>query len=309
MGYPNKIGISRLKQQFERIGARLVVTEHQAQRLERPFRNRTTAKQMEWRKVSPFSSNVRLDAEGEHFTMIIGDNSMVPSGKASVEGPDLSKVQVLDIRPKDRHLLLQVVIGEGKDMQVDKLLMGHDERHWFIAQATGSTVFEAKENLKPDIVRERQKRVNVKRSKRNKRKNAAFIRQGEWFFLPEPDFFPGKHTIVSANEPLRRGAGKPHMAEECCRMGGTTVMFNHVYAPEGISMDAYNKLRNELSEDEDFRRSGAWRSMTRDAIVYVRGKIRHPDHKTLKLRGWYLVVPNTEQVRTGGRLRTVAFLD
>ncbi len=311
MGYPNEIGVDRLKQQFERIGARLEVTEHQARRLERPIRNRTTNKWAEWRKVTPFSTNVRLDEDGEHFTMIIGDNSMVPAGKSSNEGPDLSKVQVLDVRPKDRHLLLQVVIGEGRDIQVDKLLMGHDERHWFIAQVNGSTVQEAKENLKPEIVRERQKRVKVKRSKRNKRKNAAFIRQGEWFFLPEPEFFPGKNTIISSNEPLRRGAGKPHMAEECCRIGGTTVMFNTRLAPNGVSMDEYNRIRQDPDPERQkvVRRSGGWRAMTRDALVYVRGKVRHPDHKTLKLRGWHQVVPNTEQVRVGGRMRTVAFLD
>ncbi len=309
MGTPNNIGVERLKQQFERIGARLEVTEHQATRLDLPIRNRDTNVWADWRKVQPFSTNIRRDELGEHFTMIIGDNSMVPPGKSTTETPDLAKIQVLDVQPKDRHLLLQVIIGEGRDIQVDTLLMGHDERHWFTAQAQGTTVAEAKENLKPEVVRERQKRLKVKRSKRNKRKNAAFIRQGEWFFMPELEFFPPKNAIITNNEPLQRGAGKPHMAEECCRMGGRAVMFNRKYAANGISLDAYNKMRNELADDPDFKRSGAWRSMTRDATVYVRGRIRHPDHKTLKLRGWHQVVPNTEQVRVGGRMQTVAFLD
>lgn len=309
MGYPNEIGVDRLKKQFERIGARLEVTEHQAQRLKFPIRNQTTNKWADWRKVGPFSANVRLDAEGEHFTMIIGDNSMVPPGKSTTEGPDLAKIQVLDTQPKDRHLLLQVVIGEGRDLQVDKMLMGHDERHWFIAHAEGSTVQQAKDNLKPALVQQRLKEKKVKRAKRNKRKNAAFVRQGEWFFLPEPSFFPDKNAIVSKTEPLRRGAGKPHMAEECCRIGGTTVMFHSRLASNGISVDEYNRLRLDPDQDDKYKSSLGWRTMTRDATVYVRGKVRHPDHKTLKLRGWHQVVPNTEQVRVAGRMQTVAFLD
>lgn len=35
------------------------------------------------------------------------------------------RVQVIDARPKDRHLLLKV--GDAR------YLMGHDERHWFVA--------------------------------------------------------------------------------------------------------------------------------------------------------------------------------
>jgi len=308
MGYQDNLSVENLKRQFERIGARLEVTEIVAEHLDRPIVDWHTKKPFHWTKVAPFSANVRQDEDGEHFTMRIGDNSKVPPGASSNEGPNLSKIQVLDVQPKDRHLLLQVVIGEGRNMQVDKLLMGHDERHWFIARSSGSTVQEAKENLKPEVVRERQKQVKVKRSKRQKRKNAAFVRQGEWFFMPEPDFYPEKGTILSKNEPLRRGAGKPHMAEECCRIGGTVVMFHATYAPNGISVVAYEKLCSENAIDKAFRRLG-WRSMTRDAVVYVRGKIRHPDHKALKLRVWHLVVPNTEQVRVGNRLQTVAFLD
>jgi len=308
MGNETNVNVDNLKRAFERIGARLEVTELAAERHNRPVKDWRTKKLFHWRKVDPFSANVRNDELGEHFTMRIGDNSMVPDGASSTETPDLTKIQVLDVQPKDRHLLLQVVLGEGRDMQVDKLLMGHDERHWFIARSNGSTVQEAKENLKPELVRERQKRKKVKRSKRNKRKNAAFIRQGEWFFMPEPDFYPDKRAIVTKNEPLRRGAGKPHMAEECCRIGGQTVMFNRKHAPNGISMDAYNKLRNEKDPGE-LNKDGPWQQMTRDAMVYVRGKVRHPDHKTLKLKGWHQVVPNTEQVRVRGRLQTVAFLD
>jgi hypothetical protein len=41
--------------------------------------------------------------------------------------------------------------------------------------------------------------------------------------------------------------------------------------------------------------------------VFVRGRIRHPDHKAVTLHGWHRVVMNTEgQSRA---MRHVAFLD
>lgn len=302
------INTENLKKKFSRMGARLEIHRPEARKLDRVFRDRNTGKWIEWRKANPFSVNVRTDEFGEHFTMSIADNSMVPEGKSSTEPTvDLKSISILDVQPKDRHLVMQVVLGEGKDMQVDTMLMGHDERHWFIARTGGNTVAEARDDLKPPEVLEREKRAKVKRSKRNKRKNAAFIRQGEWFFLPEPDFDPGKMPVISHNEPLRRGAGKPHMAEEACRVGGETVRVHPIYARNGMSMNAYNKLIN--SKDFENKRKYSWQTLTRGARVYVRGKIRHPDHKTLKLRGWHQVVPNTEQRRVGGRLQTVAFLD
>jgi hypothetical protein len=47
--------------------------------------------------------------------------------------------------------------------------------------------------------------------------------------------------------------------------------------------------------------------MRRNPEVYVKGRIRHPDHKTTVLPGWHRVVPNTENRAAAGR--NVAFLD
>ena len=298
--------LDNLKQQFARIGARLEISHNQARRTRnsRWQRSHQEAPAWSWRNVLPFSANVRTDKKGEHFTVTLGDNSQVPDFTQH-----LKHISVLDSQPQDRHLLLQVVLGEGRDKQVDTLLMGHDERHWFIASAPGTTVQEAKEALRPPEVTSALKRKKVKRSKRNRRKNAAYTRQGEWFFLPAPEFQTRKFSVTLQNEPLQRGGGKPHMAEELCRTGGTTVMVSRT-APNGISMDEYNQLPREQQERPTGRRGGLWRAMTRDATVYVRGRIRHPDHKTLKLQGWHRVLANTEQVRAAsGRLQTMAFLD
>jgi hypothetical protein len=47
--------------------------------------------------------------------------------------------------------------------------------------------------------------------------------------------------------------------------------------------------------------------MQRDAAVYARGAIRHPDHRTIWLPFWHRVLMNTEtRSRT---MQQVAFLD
>jgi len=132
-------------------------------------------------------------------------------------GPDV-ETHVLDLQPQDRHLLLLARNIESGEL-IGKYLCGHDERHWFVAgvgrQAT--SVRTAKEALKPFAVRQAEKSVRSKN--RQRRKNKARQRQGEWFFLPAPQLAAGGQ-IVLRNEPLRRGAGKPHMAEELVRFGG-----------------------------------------------------------------------------------------
>src|ERR671917_139641 len=66
------------------------------------------------------------------------------------------------------------------------------ERHWFVATVPESapvgTVRAAKEALKPAEVQVAQGRRGLRAGARNRRKNAAYRRQGEWFFLPVPDF-------------------------------------------------------------------------------------------------------------------------
>jgi hypothetical protein len=51
----------------------------------------------------------------------------------------------------------------------------------------------------------------------------------------------------------------------------------------------------------------SWRRMVRDAEVYARGKVRHPDHKTVFLSGWHRVYMNRE--RFARHAAQIAFLD
>ncbi len=53
-----------------------------------------------------------------------------------IQADDDANVEVLDVQPRDRHLLLMIRRPNQRaglpDIK-DKLLCGHDERHWFVA--------------------------------------------------------------------------------------------------------------------------------------------------------------------------------
>jgi hypothetical protein len=228
--------------------------------------------------------DVKKGKEGTYFDLRVGKEV---------------EVDVLDVQLSNKHLLLLTHNNEGKS----RFLLGRDERDWFVAAIPesypASSVSQAMEALKPTAVVAAQEKKGVKPKKRNRRKNEAYIRQGEWFMMPTPGLKVDKKLVLK-KEPLRRGRGKPHMAEELYRIGGTTVYVNSSH-PNGITAKAYAALPSEA-------RKGPWRMMSRDPEVYVRGKITHSDHKTIDLGEiWHRVYPNRETEARAGR--NVAFLD
>src|SRR5947207_14776871 len=180
---------------------------------------------------------------------------------------------VLQSEPKQRHLLLLICKTDEKP-QLDRFLCGHDERNWFVASVPGgaSSVRQAMDALQPKDVRDALARDRVSSRKRYERKNRAFRRQGEWFFVPEPSLVVDE-KLVLRNEPLRRGAGKSHLVEQSYRTGGGTV---HVCAehPNGVSEKEYREL---LRVNPNAVRWG-WRVMQRDPGVYARGMVRPSIH-------------------------------
>jgi hypothetical protein len=160
-------------------------------------------------------------------------------------------------------------------------------------------VRDAFEALKPEAVVQSQVQHHVKPKSLNKRHNAGFVRQGEWFFIPQPAFEVANPYLVLQNEPLQRGAGKPHLVERLYRVGGETVYVSFKY-PNGLTQGQYAKLINHKPD----ARHDNWRVMRRNPTVYARGKIRHPDHKTVVLPFWHQVAANGEVMSN-----TVAFLD
>src|SRR6516165_5349705 len=197
---------------FSRIGARLKVAD-------RPSRRNRTA--------GVISLDVQTDRKGEFFQIV---------RRLDAE----AEISVLDVQPADRHLLL--LVREGGDKQ--KFLCGHDERHWFVAAVPESapvgTVRQAKEALKPTEVQVAQDLQKLRAEARNRRKNAAYSRQGEWFFLPVPDLHVDE-SLVLRDEPLRRGNGKPHRVEFCYRTGGETVYVCPRH-PNGVTAREYQRI-------------------------------------------------------------------
>jgi hypothetical protein len=229
--------------------------------------------------------DIGSDRRGEFFELTLARGEEIP-------------VEVVDVDRYDRCLLLLWRDGDQKS----KFLCGFDERHWFVAaipeSARGvSGVEAAKDALQPTAVREAVARVRPK--DRFERRNAAYIRQGEWFFLPRWTLQVKEQSVVH-DEPLTRGRGKAHVMERAYRRGGETVYVNDAH-PTGISAAEFARLTTAEA------RRGGWREMVRDPELYAEGAVWHPDHKTVVLPFWHLVLMNTEQ---GARaMEHVAFLD
>jgi hypothetical protein len=193
---------NHIESKFAAMGARLKVRE---------IASRWRQGDRSWIEPKDFAVDIQRDDHGEFFEL------RVPTHLS--ESLD---VAVMQTEPKQRHLLLAV--RDGK--QFDRFLCGHDEREWFVAAVPGgaSSVRQAMDALQPQGVREALARSYVSSCKRYSHKNRAFRRQGEWFFVPEPSFAVDEQLILR-NEPLRRGAGKPHLVEELFRSGAKRFTF------------------------------------------------------------------------------------
>ncbi len=232
--------------------------------------------------------DIRIDNRGEYFD--IGVSRIEPI-----------EYQVIDVRPEARHLLLMARTNEGKQ----KFLCGHDERHWFVCAVPGDSVSNVKaamEALQPQEVRTSVHRRVRRIKNRLKRRNEAFVRQGEWFFIPAPNLTVNQKLVLK-NEPLSRGWGsKPHMCQYMYRDGGTVVYVCR-RRPTGVTEQVYRQL---LLDNPDAR-AWHWTARMRDAKVYVRGRVSHADHKTVVLNDWHEVLMNTERLARGAQ--SVVFLD
>ena len=165
---------------------------------------------------------------------------------------------------------------------VSRFLCGYDERHWFVAGIGDpvTTVRDAKLSLAPAAIREAVARARH----RDRRHNDLFTRQGEWFFVPAKLPPLVGWTPIHRNEPITRGRGKAHWCEELIRHGGVTV---RLYQGREINDAEFAEL---IAENPKL----AYRTMTRDAVVYVRGRVRHEDHATIQLDDWHRVYLNSE---------------
>lgn len=273
--------LEHLERAFESIGARLHVE------VQPPVRN--------WEGAvirTRYSLDIGHDRHGQFFA-VRGDEQSLAEAEFSL----------LNKQKDDRHLLLLV---KNEDTgRKDRFLCGHDEREWFVAAVPGpaSTVVQAKEALKPQPVRQAQARKGLNARQANTRHNAAFRRQGEWFFVPMEKPMTVDPKLILRNEPLSRGGGsKPHYVEQLYRTGGELVYVNRQH-PQGITQAQYNKLIQRSPAAKKL----IWHQMRRNPGVFARGAVRHPDHATIVLHDWCRVLMNEENKAQGRK--NLAFLD
>jgi len=218
--------------------------------------------------------DVLSDKRGEYFDI--------------AQGTDAPKFEVLQIKPKDQHMLLYARDGQ-------RFLLGFDERHWFAAgiKDAVSTIRDAKFSLLPTPISEQVRGLPPRKT--DNRKNDVFKRQGEWFFVPTDKEVPD--NLILSDEPLQRGVGsKPHICQELYREGGELVYV-------GLGRVYTEDEWQERKKDPNFAAS-AYRTMMRNPDVYVRGYVRHSDHATIQLTGWHRVHINEEFITA-----SVTFLD
>lgn len=127
-----------LERAFERMGAR--VEFGQLNKTSR-FSARVASEHL--------TLDVRRDQHGEYFLI-----------SRALEST--TELIALDVQPRDRHLLLLSRRGAEKH----RFLLGHDERHWFVAGIPETTpvsrVRDAKQALKPDRVQSSERGVRAK---------------------------------------------------------------------------------------------------------------------------------------------------
>ncbi len=70
--------------------------------------------------------------------------------------------------------------------------------------------------------------------------------------------------------------------------------------PTGLTEEDYRRLPESL-------RGPNFRMMVRNAEVYARGKVSHPDHEPVRLDVWHRVFMNTENRSVA--MRFLTFLD
>jgi hypothetical protein len=221
----------------------------------------------------PMSIDVVSDEPDEYFDIQLS--------------PDV-QLAVVDVQPRQRHLLLSAWNAVGED----RFLCGHDEYHWFVAalphESDALTVEAAMESLKPLLVKRLEER---KHKGKHHRKSDVYMRQGEWFFLPCPHASIDRKQ-VSHGGMLHRGDSKPHHCTflyedgereyECAR-----------YPKLAFFESEYKHILKTRRKAKQW----GWRQLPFNPTLYAKGWIEHEDHSPLFLDIWHRVEMNRESDR------------
>ncbi len=173
---------------------------------------------------------------------------------------------------------------------VRHFLMGVDERQLFIAQTNDriTTVAEARRSL--------GNTVQFHEGKRKMTPN----RQGEWFFVKATDVqvrmidnaLSKNLTVINKKSNIGqahgdRANGNPHIAEELVKL------------PSNITAEVRSGRRTV--------QQGGF--PVRGHSVFIRGKIRHIDHKTVTYKYWHEVIANNEGATGRGNSSGISWID
>lgn len=162
-------------------------------------------------------------------------------------------------------------------------LMGVDERQLFVAQLKQgvANIVEAKKQLGSSIMFHESVRT------------MSPGRQGEWFFLKATKvqeeiielLLEKKATYILTKENIGKHAGKPqgnsHIADEL------VIIPNNPEIIKRAQSSKYARKNKDLSRVEPIY-------PIRKKEVFVRGCIKHVDHKTITYKKWYQVILNNE---------------
>lgn len=165
-------------------------------------------------------------------------------------------------------------------LDIDRNEIKHKIFNPFVVQLAkkAKTIVEAYEDLKPQLVKDAE------------RKGKKVLRQGEWFFIPTKapkmprvDENMAIKILASGNRwnttLLDTILGKNKVKALAKKLNKITAA-----VPRAISLKAGENRPNN-----------AQLGLTVKGVTYVSGTIQHTgrEHADLKLKGWYIAVPNT----------------
>lgn len=185
------------------------------------------------------------------------DNQKNNRGRASV---------IKEVHPPEETKRPYIVVETTTDPAARYFLLGVDERQLFIAQLTrpATTVAEARRLLGSSVT-----------FAEGRRKGSKADRQGEWFFLETDQetraeietalkkYKTAVHRNANIGEHAGRRGGNPHTASELVKL------------PTGPALSHGFPVRSR-------------------SRVFVRGKVKHTDHRTVKFLHWREVIANNE---------------
>ena len=175
-------------------------------------------------------------------------------------------------------------------------LAGIDERQLFVAQLKGPAT---------SVEGARQQLGRTVQFADGSRKGSSIDRQGEWFFLETRQSTKDEieraikqtRTVIRKKVPigsfLGRPGGNPHVAEELVVLPVETTLRPSANNPRTLAG------RMAGGDTDRLLRSRA----------FVRGSIRHKDHKTVKFSQWREVIANNEGATATASANGVFWID